>query len=133
MASYSRIADRRYLRKIQGEITQLEPQARRAAALDREIDAVRARARLLDQFRGQTRADLDALQGLTKLLDPPAWSNAIDLTRDNARISGEAPQAAPLLRALDASPFFENSEFVNIGRGNGTETFQIRTNREKHP
>jgi Tfp pilus assembly protein PilN len=133
IASYSRIADRRYLQKIQAEIAQLEPQARRAAALDREIDAVRARARLLDQFRAQTRADLDALEGLTKLLDPPAWSNAIDLTRDNARISGEAPQAAPLLRALDASPLFENSEFVNIGRGNGTETFQIRTNREKHP
>jgi Tfp pilus assembly protein PilN len=133
MALYSHIADQRYLSKLQAEIAQIEPQARRAAALDRQIDQVRARSRLLDQFRGQTRADMDALKELTKLLAPPAWTNSINITRDQARISGEAPQAAPLLRLIDASPLFENSEFLGIGRGNGTETFQLRTNREKHP
>jgi hypothetical protein len=133
MAAYARIADQRYLRKLEAEIARLEPQARRAIDLDREFQATRARARLLDQFRGQTRADLDALQELTKLLAPPAWSNSITITRDQARISGEAPQAAPLLRLLDASPLFENSEFLGIGRGKDTETFQLRTNREKRP
>jgi Tfp pilus assembly protein PilN len=133
LALYSRIADQRYLGKLQAEIAQLEPQARRAAALDRQIDQVRARSRLLDQFRGQTRADMDALKELTKLLSPPAWSSSINITRDQARITGEAPQAAPLLRLIDASPLFENSEFLGIGKGNGTETFQLRTNREKHP
>ena len=103
-------------------------------ALDREIDATRARARLLDQFRGQTQADLDALRELTAMLAPPAWTSSINLTREQARISGEAPQAAPLLRTLDASPLFENSEFIaSIGRGKDTETFQIRTSREKRP
>ena len=130
MALYSRIADRRYLEKLQAEIARLEPTARRAALLDRQIDATRARSQLLDQFRVQTRADLDAFQELTKLLAPPAWSNSIDLARTTARISGEAAQAAPLLKLLDASPLFENSEFQLIGRGNGTETFVIRTNRE---
>ncbi|PWU00300.1 MAG: hypothetical protein C5B51_25570 [Terriglobia bacterium] len=132
--SYPRLADRNYLQKVQAEISKLEPQARRAAELDRQIETLRARTRLLDQFRGQTRADLDALQEITKLLAPPAWSNSIDLTRDSARISGEAPQASPLLKVLDASPLFENSEFSgSVGRGNGTETFQIRTSREKRP
>ena len=70
---------------------------------------------------------------MTKLLAPPAWSNSITIARDQARISGEAPQAAPLLRILDASPLFENSEFLGIGRGKETETFQLRTNREKRP
>ncbi|HEY7388813.1 MAG TPA: PilN domain-containing protein [Bryobacteraceae bacterium] len=133
MALYSHLADQRYLRRLQAEIAKIEPQAQRAAALDREIDQTRARSRLLDQFRGQTRADLDALQELTKLLAPPAWTSSINLTRDQARITGEAPQAAPLLRLIDASPLFENSEFLGIGKGNGTETFQLRTNREKHP
>jgi len=133
MVTYSRIADQRYLRKVEAEIAKLEPQARRATGLDRELESTRARARLLDQFRGQTRADLDALQDLTRLLAPPAWSNSITITRDQARVSGEAPEAAPLLRILDASPLFENSEFLGIGRGNGTEIFQLRTNREKHP
>jgi Tfp pilus assembly protein PilN len=133
MAGYSRIADQRYLSKLQAEIAQLEPRARRAAALDRQIDSLRARARLLDQFRNQTRGDMDALEELTKLLAPPVWTSSISMTRDQARITGEAPQAAPLLRLLDASPFFQNSEFLGIGRGNGTETFQLRTNREKRP
>lgn len=133
MAAYSRIADQRYLRKLEAEIARLEPQARRAIDLDRAFQATRARAQLLDQFRGQTRADLDALQELTKLLAPPAWSNSITITRDQARISGEAAQAAPLLRLLDASPLFENSEFLGIGKGKDTETFQLRTNREKRP
>ena len=70
MAAYSRIADQRNLRKLEAEIARLEPQAGRAIDLDREFQATRARARLLDQFRGQTRADLDALQELTKLLAP---------------------------------------------------------------
>jgi Tfp pilus assembly protein PilN len=130
MGMYSRIADRRYLQKLQAEIHQLEPTARRASVLDSEINSTTARARLLDQFRGQTRADLDAFEELTKLLTPPAWSNSIDLARTTARISGEAAQAAPLLKVLDASPLFENSEFQLIGKGNGTETFVIRTNRE---
>jgi hypothetical protein len=130
MVMYSRIADRRYIQQLQAEIARIEPTARRAAALDREIDSTRARARLLDQFRGQTRADLDAFQELTKLLAPPAWTNSIDLAHTTARIAGEAPQAAPLLKILDASPLFENSEFQLIGRGNGTETFVIRTNRK---
>ena len=93
-----------------------------------------ARARLLDQFRGQTRADLDALQELTKLVAPPAWTNSISIARDTVRITGEATQAAPLLKILDASPLFTNSEFAgSLGKGNGTETFQIRTTRENRP
>jgi hypothetical protein len=134
MAVYSRFNDSQYLGKLQAEIARLEPQARRAGQLDREIDRIRARSRLLDRFRGQTRADLDAIEELTKLVAPPAWSNAINITRAEARISGEAPQAAPLLRILDASPLFENSEFITgIGKGKDTETFQVRTHRENHP
>src|SRR5262249_33292771 len=115
---------------IEDEIARLEPQAKRAAALDRNIESTRARARLLDDFRGRTRADLDALNELTKLLAPPVWTTAIDLTRDNARIAGEAPQASPLLRIIDSSPLFEGSEFGLISRAQTTELFQIRTNRE---
>ena len=79
MVVYSGIADRQYLKKLHAEIARLEPQAMRAAALDRQIDQARARAQLLDQFRQQTRIDLDALNELTRLIEPPAWSNSISL------------------------------------------------------
>ena len=82
----------------------------------------------------QTRADLDALNELTRLIEPPAWTNSVDLTRDAVRITGEAPQAAPLLKILDSSPFFENSAPDMIQRstsGGSGEMFQIHTTREK--
>ncbi len=130
---YSNYADRRYLQTLDAEIAKLEPQARRAAALQREIDSARARAQLLDQFRGQTRADLDALNELTKLLAPPSWTSSINLTRDAARIVGEAPQAAPLLKLIDSSALFQNSEFQQLSRSGSVESFQIRTGRRPRP
>ncbi|HEY2015269.1 MAG TPA: hypothetical protein VGH38_17285 [Bryobacteraceae bacterium] len=133
MAAYSAWADRQYLKKLNTEILRLEPQAMRSATLDRQIDQARARAQLLDQFRQQTRIDLDALNELTKLLEPPAWSNSISLTRDTARINGEAPVAAPLLKIFDSSPSFENSvpDVIQRSASGSGEMFQIHMNRRK--
>ena len=71
----------------------------------------RARAQLLDQFRKQTRMDLDALNELTQAdgaagLDELAsrWSAT------SVRIGGDAPQTSPLVKILDSSPFFEKTE-----------------------
>jgi len=128
--AYNKVADRAYLRKLEQEIVQLEPLARQAAALDRQTDQARTRARLLDEFRGRTRADLDTLEELTKLLPPPIWTSSIDLTRDSANINGEAEQAAGLIKVIDASPFFQNSEFSVIARNGSNELFRIHTLRE---
>jgi hypothetical protein len=131
MAAYASWSEKQYLKEIDAAIAKLEPLHRRADAMDKEIDRDRVRALLLDQFRKQTRMDLDALNELTHLVEPPAWTNAIDLARDSARISGEAPQTAPLLKILDSSPFFEKTEIqMSAPRASG-ETFQIRTNRRK--
>ena len=130
--AWSSISERRYLGKVHEEIARIEPQALRAAALDRQLTQARARAQLLDQMRNQTRADLDTLNELTHLIEPPAWTSSVDLMRDQARITGEAPQAAPLLRILDLSSFFENSVPDVIQRSNSGsgEFFQIHTVRE---
>ena len=131
MAVYASWSEKQYLKQVNAEIAKLEPLHRRADTLDKETALARARAQLLDQFRKQTRMDLDALNELTHLLEPPAWSNNIDLARDTVRIAGETPQTAPLLKILDASPFFEKTEIqMSAPRANG-ETFQIRTNRRK--
>jgi Tfp pilus assembly protein PilN len=131
MAAYASWSEKQYLKQVNAEIAKLEPLHRRADSLDKETALARARAQLLDQFRKQTRMDLDALNELTHLLEPPAWSNNIDLARDTVRIAGETPQTAPLLKILDASPFFEKTEIqMSAPRANG-ETFQIRTSRRK--
>jgi Tfp pilus assembly protein PilN len=133
VAVYSSYSDSQYRNKLAAEIARIEPQAQRAAALDRRIDQSRARALLLDEFRLQTKSDLDALNELTRLIEPPAWTNAIDLTHDTVRVSGEAPQASTLLKILDASRFFDNSTPQQIGKsGSGGEVFQIQMSRRNH-
>jgi hypothetical protein len=53
------------------------------------------------------------------------------LTRTIANLTGEADQAAGLLKTLDASPLFQNSEFtMGISRMGAAEVFRIRTQRE---
>lgn len=131
VAAYSSYADRQYLRKLEAEIARFEPQAIREAVVDRQTGELQARARALDNFRQQTRRDLDALNELTKLVEPPAWTNSTILTHETARITGEAQQASPLLKILDSSPLFEGSVPDSIQRspGGAGEFFNIRMNR----
>jgi Tfp pilus assembly protein PilN len=130
---YNSYADRKYLASIESEIARVAPAAKHADDLDHEIQLTRQRAQLLDQFRNQTRQDLDALNELTRLIEPPAWVNSTTLARDSVLIGGEAPQASPLLKILDSSPLFENSTFQSNGKTpSGAESFQIRATR-KYP
>jgi len=133
-AAVSPIQGRRYLAALQSEIARLEPAAGRAAELDRAIAAARARARLLDDFRRRSKADLDALQELTKLLAPPIWLSTLELAPNSVNLAGEAEQASPLLKLLDSSPLFRDSEFtVPLARSGTNEIFRIRGSREGVP
>ena len=134
LLAYSAIEDHRYMAALEAEISKIEPQARRAAAMDAEFVRAQNRIHLLDEFRGRTKADLEVLNGLTALLPPTTWSNMIDLTPDAAIIGGEAEQAAPLLKLLDGSPYFQNSAFVgSIAKSGGGDQFQIHTARRARP
>ena len=64
--------------------------ALRVATVDRQMTETQARTRVLDQFRQQTRRDLDALNELTKLVEPPAWVSSTEPDARSARITGEA-------------------------------------------
>jgi hypothetical protein len=55
---------------------------------------------------------MDAIREMTQILHPPAWLNSLQMTREQANISGEAEQAATLLKLLDGSKYFQNSEFT---------------------
>jgi len=128
---YQKYADRQYVGVLQREIQKLEPAARKAAGLDRQINIARNRAQTLDNFRLHTKDDLDALRELTDLLPPPAFVNSFQLTRNGVVISGEAEQAAPLIKLLDGSTQFRGSSFaVPIGKNASGETFSIRASRQ---
>lgn len=134
MAAHDRWLDQRYLRLIETEAARLAPQIRLAEEINRRIEQERERIALLDAFQTRTARDLEALREVTKAIAPPAWLNSFELTRNNLIVAGEAEQAAGLLKTLDSSPLFQNSEFlVPLNRSANIEVFRIRAQREGTP
>jgi len=123
--------NRRYLGDLASEIAKVQPSMAKAAAVDREIELTRKRTILLDSFRARSKADMDVLAEMTKLLAPPVWLSSLELNSLQVAVTGEADQAAPLLKTIDASPQFKSSEFVSPPvRSTTGELFRIRTTRE---
>lgn len=124
------IEQRRYRNELDRAARQLEPKALRAQELERKVKAERSRILALDQIRRRPQDDLDVLNELTRLLPPPVWTSSIEIYPDSVVIAGEADQAEPLLKVLDSSPLFQNSEFsLSVTRTGQTETFRIKTMR----
>jgi hypothetical protein len=129
--AYPSFADRRYLGLVQTEVRKLEPRANGAATLDRVVATSRNRSQVLDNFRRQTKQDIDALNELTQILRSPTWLTSLQLTRDSIAMFGQTDQAAPLLKTLDGSHQFKESGFtLPIARLATGETFSIRGARE---
>jgi Tfp pilus assembly protein PilN len=126
------VEQRKYLDGLNAEIHRLSPAAMRAEALAKRIDTARSRIATLDELRRRDQADLDVLNELTRILPPQTWTNTIEVYPDSVTIAGETDQAAPLLKLLDSSPLFQNSEFALSVTRNGTgqtEQFRIKTMR----
>jgi Tfp pilus assembly protein PilN len=130
-AAWSRVAQRQYLDRVHAEIAALLPRQQRAAALSRDASHALSRAQWLDQYRAQTRRDLDLLHELTRLIESPAWTRSIDITRESVRLQGETPQATALWKILDSSRLFRNSKLdYNQPSATGGESFIISATRE---
>jgi Tfp pilus assembly protein PilN len=122
--------NRHYLAALKSEIERLEPQVKRAQEAARAAEQARERVLQLDSFRNRPKNDLDTLLELTRVMAPPVWIEGMELNRETINFSGEADQAAGLLKALDQSRFFRNSEFTSpISRVGAGEIFRIRTQR----
>ena len=131
LALFPRYESAKYLASLNAEIAKLTPLANRSSRLDAQIAAARARTTQLDEVRGRTKADMDVLGEMTRILAAPSWLNQLEITRTQVTLAGETQQAAPLLQTIDASPLFQGSEFtMPPSRVNAAEAFRIRTNRE---
>ncbi len=131
LASITPVEDRRYLSAVRDEVAKLQPRAERARQLDSKIEAARARTQSIDGFRSRSKADLNALAELTKLLEPPAYLNSLELTRDAATMTGFTEQAATLLKTIDGSPLFSGSKFTTqLAHQGRWELFRVRADRK---
>jgi len=131
LAAQAPYQQRRQLTLLQAEIDRYEPLANKADGARKAADLARGRIQVLNRFQRRTRQDMDAIQELTRLVAPPAWLNGLEMNDATATINGQAEQAAPLLKLLDGSPLFRNSEFVGqIQKAETNEVFRIRMGRE---
>ena len=121
-----------YVKALDSLVAQVTPQANRAGAIDKQVAAIRSRTQLLDDWRRRPKQDMDVLAELTRVLNPPTWVDLVQVSARQVIVSGETPQAAPLLSVLDASKFFKGSEFQTspLRLPGGNEQFRIKTNRQ---
>jgi Tfp pilus assembly protein PilN len=123
---------KRYMQALDQEISRVQPAAQRSLALDTRVAHERQQIETLDNFRGRSHADFEVLNELTRLLPPPTWASLVEVYPDYVIVAGEAEQAAPLLKILDSSPLFQNSEFTNsVVRAGSNELFRIKTYRRR--
>ena len=119
-----------YLSALNSEIHRLDPAARHAQELEQKTGAIKARIAMLDDVHRRPQADLEILAELTRILPPQVWTNSLEIFPDSVVVAGEADQAAPLLKLLDSSPLFQNSEFaLSVTRNTTVEQFRIKTMR----
>lgn len=124
------VEQRRYREDLDRAARQLEPAVLRAQTLEKRINAGRAKIAALDEIRRRPQADLEVLNELTRLLPPPIWTSSVEIYPDSVIVTGEADQAAPLLKTIDSSPLFEKSEFaLSVTRNGQSEQFRIKTMR----
>jgi Type IV pilus assembly protein PilM len=131
LLAYPSYSDRHYVGLVQAHIRVYAPLAKRAADVERETVNDRNRSQTLDNFRQQTRQDLNALNELTHLLAAPAWLSSLQLTRTSVSITGETDQAAALIKLLDGSRQFQGSSFsLPLQKSGGGEAFSIHSARK---
>lgn len=124
------VEQKRYREDLDRAARQLQPAVLRAQALEKKINEDRNRILLLDEIKRRPQADLEVLNELSRLLPPQVWTSAIEIYPDSVVLSGEADQAAPLLKVLDASALFQNSEFaLSVTRNAQAEQFRLKTTR----
>ncbi len=121
-----------YLKKLNAEIARLEPAAKRSNQLDKDMADAISRTRQVDAFRSRSKADLDVLNELSKVLAPPTYLDSLEVRRNEVFVSGEAESAAGLLKSIDASPLFTQSAFVSgITHLKASDGFRIRAVRKQ--
>ena len=124
--------NRRLIAALEEKTKKLQPVAAKVSVFEKSTQRAKDRTKLLDEFRSRSKADLDAILEMTRLLPPPMWLSYLELTRTAVTVGGEADQAAGLLRVIDNSPYFQNSEFtMPIARMQSAEVFRIRSQREE--
>ncbi len=131
-AFYQDYENRRLLTRLDAEIARLQPRIDSIKKLDSDIASAEKKAQFLATFSSYPQQDLDSLRELTRIMPMTSFVSRMGLTRAELTMTGEIDQSMEMLRMLDSSPLFKDSEFTSApGRTlTGKEVFQVRAKRE---
>ena len=131
-AYYQEYENRRLLQKLDAELARLQPRVASVRSIDAQIEATTKKLAFLTNLATYPQQDLDTLRELTRIMPMTAYVSRMDMTRSDIGLVGEIDQSLELLKMLDSSAYFKESEFSSApGRlPTGKEMFQIRTKRE---
>ncbi|MDX2268511.1 MAG: PilN domain-containing protein [Bryobacter sp.] len=133
LLSFQEFENRRLIAELEAETAKLNPQLIQLRTADRELAAAKAKLANLEEFLRRPQTDLDSLKELTRILPPEAWVSRMEMTADTVSLMGEIDQATEILKLIDASPMFAETQFTSqIGRStSGKEVFQVKAKRVK--
>ena len=125
----------RLLTRLDAEIAKYKIPLANHKSLETQIAETRKKIDYLRTVAAFPRQDLDSLRELTRILPANAFLSRMDISRSTVTLAGEIDQATELLKLLDSSPLFKDSEFSSApGRSpQGKEMFNIRAAREVPP
>jgi hypothetical protein len=131
-AYYQDYENRRLLEKLDAELARLQPRVSSVRLIDTQIGEATRKLAFLSKLATNPQEDLDTLRELTRIMPMSAYVSRLDMTRTDVGLVGEIDQSLELLKMLDSSLYFKDSEFSSApGRlTSGKELFQIRTRRE---
>ncbi len=131
LAGVKPVEDSKYKGALAREIARLEPEAQKAAILDRAIERTRAQSKQIDAFRRRPKDDMDALLELTKTLQPPTYLEQLELSRTRVVLGGTTQQASDMPKLIDSTSQFNGSEFtMPLARRTGGDAFRLQARRE---
>jgi Tfp pilus assembly protein PilN len=131
-AYYQDYQNQQLLARLDAEIASLQPRLTQIKLLDAQILDAQKKLEFLTTFNAYPQQDLDTVRELTRVMPMTSYISRMDLSRTGIGISGEIEQSMELLKMLDSSPFFKDSEFTSSPVRNqlGKEMFQLRAKRE---
>jgi Tfp pilus assembly protein PilN len=131
-ATYQEYENKRILNRLDAEIAKLQPRLANVRNLDSEIEVASKKLKYFSGMATQPQQDLESLRELTRIIPMSAFVSRLDMTRDEVLVAGETDQSLEMLKTLDSSPYFKDSEFTSSPNRlpNGKDVFQMRSKRE---
>lgn len=102
-----------YARALDREIARLRPQADAVRRQEQQVEALTARAQVLEGLRTESWRKLQILQELTRLLPNGTWVQEVQLGDGTVDVFGFSIRAADLVQPLENSAYFSQVEFTS--------------------